>query len=354
MADKSQQTEKATPRRLQKARDEGNFPAAREFVSSLQFLLFVVLLGSWGPLWFAQNRITMRTLLERAFHEDLTTTALLSLFWWIAAHSLRPLSWLAAALIAVTIAVQLIATGFGVSLVKLMPDLNRLNPMAKLSSLPKQNIPALYQAAIMLPIFGMAVYYIARDRVDEYFMLPLATLETGSRKIAESFHELLYRGAAVFFIFGCITFFRQRLQYAKEMRMSKQDIKDESKDTDGNPQTKQRVRRIQRDMRRRQMMREVPTATAVIVNPTHYAVAIKYSMDSMSAPMVVAKGKNYLALRIRTLAINNQVPIIENPPLARALYQSAEVGQEIPAHLYRAVAEILAYIYKLMNGRLPG
>jgi len=102
------------------------------------------------------------------------------------------------------------------------------------------------------------------------------------------------------------------------------------------------------------MMREVPKATAVIVNPTHYAVAIKYSMESMSAPLVVAKGKNYLALRIRTLALNNQVPIIENPPLAQALYKSAEVGQEIPAHLYRAVAEILAYIYKLMNGRLPG
>jgi flagellar biosynthetic protein FlhB len=339
---------------LQKAREEGNFPAAREFVSSLQFLLFVVLLGSWGPLWFTQCRMTMRTLLERAFHEDLTTTTLLSLFWWIAAHSLKPLSWLAAALIAVTIAMQLFVTGFGVSLAKLMPDLNRLNPIAKLSSLPKQNIPALYQAVIMLPVFGLAAYYIARDRVDEYFTLPLATLETGSRKIGESFHDLLYRGAAVFFLFGWVTFFRQRLQYAKELRMSKQDIKDESKDTDGNPQTKQRVRRIQRDMRRRQMMREVPTATAVIVNPTHYAVAIKYSMESMSAPMVVAKGKNYLALRIRTLAINNQVPIIENPPLARALYQSAEVGQEIPAHLYRAVAEILAYIYKLMNGRLPG
>jgi flagellar biosynthetic protein FlhB len=299
---------------MQKARDEGNFPAAREFVSSLQFLLFVVLLGSWGPMWFIQSRATMRTLIERAFHEQLSTTSLLSLFWWIAVHSLQPLSWLAAALIAVTIFVQLIATGFGVSLVKLMPDLNRLNPITKLTGLPKQNIPAFYQAALMLPLFSMAVYYIAKDRIGEFFMLPLATLETSSRKIGASFHELLYRGAAVFFVFGSITLFRQRLDYAKQMRMSKQEIKDESKDSDGNPQTKQRIRRIQRDMRRRQMMREVPKATAVIVNPTHFAVAIKYSMDSMTAPMVVAKGKNYLALRIRTLALNNQVPIIDNPP----------------------------------------
>jgi flagellar biosynthetic protein FlhB len=354
MADKSQQTEKATPRRMQKAREEGNFPAAREFVSSLQFLLFVVLLGSWGPIWFAQARVNMRSLIERAFHTEITTTAVLSLFWWIAVHSLQPLSWLAAALIGVTIAVQLIATGFGVSLAKLMPDLNRLNPAAKISGLPKQNIPAFYQALIMLPIFGLAVFYIARERFNEYFTLPLAALESSSQRVAASFHELLYRGAAVFLIFGCITLFRQRMEYARDIRMSKQEIKDESKDADGNPQTKQRVRRLQRDLRRRQMMREVPKATAVIVNPTHYAVAIKYSMESMSAPMVVAKGKNYLALRIRTLALNNQVPIIENPPLAQALYKSAEVGQEIPAHLYRAVAEILAYIYKLMNGRFPG
>ena len=154
-------------------------------------------------------------------------------------------------------------------------------------------------------------------------------------------------------VFGLINFLRTQRQYASELKMSKQQIRDESKESEGNPHMKQRVRRLQRDMRRRNMMREVPTATAVIVNPTHFAVAIKYSTDSMAAPTVVAKGKNFLALRIRQRVIENQVPIIENPPLAQALYKSVDVGQEIPAHLYRAVAEILAYIYKLMNGRLP-
>ena len=102
------------------------------------------------------------------------------------------------------------------------------------------------------------------------------------------------------------------------------------------------------------MMKDVPKATAVIVNPTHYAVAIRYQVETMAAPLVIAKGKNYLALRIKQKAMDHTVPIIENPPLARALYQAVEVGQEIPPHLYRAVAEILAYIFKLMNGRLPG
>ncbi len=147
---------------------------------------------------------------------------------------------------------------------------------------------------------------------------------------------------------------RERAHYSKRLRMSKQDLRDEAKDTDGNPQTKARIRRIQRDMRRRNMMRDVAKATAVIVNPTHYAVAIQYEQGAMAAPQVVAKGKNYLAARIRQRAIENQVPIIENPPLAQALYKSVDVGQEIPAHLYRAVAEILAYIFKLMGNSRPG
>jgi len=111
---------------------------------------------------------------------------------------------------------------------------------------------------------------------------------------------------------------------------------------------------MQREMSRRRMMQAVPSATAVVVNPTHYAVAIRYSADSTGAPQVVAKGKDLIALRIREIAIRNQVPIVENPPLARALFKSVEVGQDIPGHLYRAVAEILAYIYRLTGGILPG
>ncbi|HEV2445993.1 MAG TPA: EscU/YscU/HrcU family type III secretion system export apparatus switch protein, partial [Candidatus Sulfopaludibacter sp.] len=118
-----------------------------------------------------------------------------------------------------------------------------------------------------------------------------------------------------------------------------------------NPQIKARVRRIQRDLARRNMMKEIPKATAVIVNPTHYSVAIRYEMESMAAPLVLAKGKNYLALRIRQIALDQQIPIVENQPLAQALYKSADVGQEIPPHLYRAVAEVLAYIFKIMRKR---
>jgi len=160
----------------------------------------------------------------------------------------------------------------------------------------------------------------------------------------------MLKAAFLFLLIGGLDFLRVYRRHNKQMKMSKQEVRDEAKDTEGNPQIKGRIRRIQRDFARRNMMKEVPKATAVIVNPTHYSVAIRYEMDSMAAPLVLAKGKNYLARRIKEIAIQYQVPIIENEPLAQALYKSADVGQEIPPHLYRAVAEVLAYIFKLMQG----
>ena len=207
---------------------------------------------------------------------------------------------------------------------------------------------------MLLPLFLWAVWVVARDKLDVFLALPLQSVESGFRLIGSSLMELFWKAAAR------LPGLRLRgpgppaAQHKSDLRMSKQEIREEMKDVEGNPQMKARIRRLQRDRVRRQMMKEVPTATAVIVNPTHFAVAIRYQMDSMAAPLVVAKGKNYLALRIRQKAIEHQVPIIENPPLAQALYKSVEVGQEIPPHLYRAVAEILAYIFKLMNGRMPG
>ncbi len=353
MADKSQQTEKPTQKRVEKARKEGQFPQAKDLVAAVQFIVFVAVVGSAAPRWFTQFRIATRLILERAFHSELTATSLVSLVWWIGAQQLMPLAKLGGILLLATLTVQFAVTRFGFSFSKLAPSFDRLNPMSKLQQMPKQNLPALIQACLMLPLAGYAIWYIARDKAAEAFLLPMRGLESGTAAVGAATMQLLWRAAFLLGAFGLINFFRQQRQYASEMKMSKQQIRDEAKESEGNPQMKQRVRRLQRDMRRRHMMSEVPNATAVIVNPTHFAVAIKYSTDSMAAPTVVAKGKNYLALRIRQRAIENQVPIIENPPLAQALYKSVDVGQEIPAHLYRAVAEILAYVYKLMNGRMP-
>ena len=354
MPDKSSKTEQPTQRRLQKAREEGQFPNAREFVSALQFMVFLGVLGAGGAAWLAQFRQTTRSLFAQAFApelkpEDLTAIAY-RLFW----QHLLPLLMGGAAVAAATLLFRLITTRFGLSLKKLAPDAARFNPISRLRDLPRQSLPSLVQAVVVLPLFLWAVWVIARERLEAFLALPLQSVPSGSAFLGASLMELFWKAAAVFLVVGAVDLFRQMRRHKQDLRMSKQEIREEMKDIEGNPQMKSRIRRLQRDRARRNMMKEVPKATALVVNPTHFAVAIRYQVESMAAPLVVAKGKNYLALRIRQKAIEHQVPIIENPPLAQALYKSVEVGQEIPPHLYRAVAEILAYIFKLMNGRLPG
>lgn len=350
MADQ-QKTEQPTPRKLQKSREEGNFPSARVFVSAFQFLTFVALLHSWGPQWIVAARASLALILRKALDPTLRPQELRGLCFVVAKAEILPLVEAAGILIAATIAIQLVVTQMGVSLKKLTPDVQRLNPLSHLRNLPKQNLPAFLQAVIMLPVFGAAVYYLVADNFADYLSMPLRNVSLSASQMGVFIDKLLWKASFLFLVFGAVDLIRQKRRYQNEQKMSKQDIRDEAKETEGNPLMKQRIRRIRRNLARRRMMHAVPTATAVVVNPTHYAVALKYDMKSPGAPRVVAKGKNYLALRIRQKAIENQVPLIENPPLAQGLYKSVDVGQEIPAQFYRAVAEVLAYIFKVMNGR---
>jgi len=354
MPDHSGKTEEPTHRRLEKARKEGQFAQAKEFVGALQFLVFLVLLGAGGAGWLASLRQTTRAIFTMAFDGQLGVADLTSLAWAVSRRLFLPMAVAGMGVAAVTLGLRLATTRFGFSWKKLVPDAARFNPITKLRELPRNNLPQVVQAVILLPLFLGAVYVLGRDRLDAFLALPFESAETGARFLNTSLMDLFWKAAAVFLIFGSVDLFRQLRRHKQDLRMSKQDIREEMKELEGNPQMKARIRRIQRDRARRQMMKEVPTATAVVVNPTHFAVAIRYELDSMAAPRIVAMGKNYLALRIKQKAIDHQVPIIENPPLAQALYKSVEVGQEIPPHLYRAVAEVLAYIFKLMNGRLPG
>jgi len=354
MPDTSQKTEQATPRRLEKARQDGQFPVSRELVSAFEFLTFAALAAAGGPSFFSQLREAMRWLFARAFTPDWSERALVQLSAGAAIRVFGPLALAGGLLLVVALGTQLAATKMGLSLKKLAPDWQRLNPGRKLRELLRQNLPSLLQAVLLIPLVGYAVYVIARDGFVQFFWLPLGPADGGARVVAHAIQQLLWKAGLLFLVFGVVDLARQKRRYQKDLRMSRQEVREETKEVEGNPQMKQRIRRLQRDLLRRQMMKEVPTATAVIMNPTHYAVALRYVSGAMAAPVVVAKGKNYLALRIRAKATEHQVPVIENPPLAQALYRSAAVGQEIPAHLYRAVAEILAYLYRLMHGRLPG
>jgi flagellar biosynthesis protein FlhB len=322
-------------------------------LGAVQFLAFVAVLSWWGGDWFTAMRTTMRLAVERAFRSELTNSGALELGVGMLRRVVAPLLIPGAALVSLSLAARLVTTRGGLSLKGLMPDLARLSVLSRVRELPRQNLAALVQAVVLLPLAGFAVYTMACRNLAAYLALPFQGVEAGAMVVAGSLKDLLWKAAAVFLVFGIVDMFRQQRRYLRDLRMSKQDVREEMKELEGNPQMKGRIRRLMRDVLRRRMMQEVPTATAVVVNPTHFAVALRYSVDGMAAPKVVAKGKNYLALRIRERAIQHEVPIIENAPLAQALYKSVEVGQEIPPHLYRAVAEILAYIYRLMNGRLP-
>jgi flagellar biosynthetic protein FlhB len=349
-----QREEKPTQKRLDKARKEGNFPTSREFISAVQFTGFVTLSVTFGGALLRQLGMLMHTLLAFAFTGDLTVERLVTLLRYEIVPRFVPLMFAGIALVVISVCAQLGTTKLGISVEKLIPDIKRLNPLKKLTSLPSQNLPVFLQALLLLPLVGFVVYYEASENLDAFLELPWMGAQPAISRIGSIIETLLWRAVMLFLLVGICDLVWQRSRYMKQLKMSKHEVKQESKEQQSSPHIKQKIRRLQRDLARRNMMKAIPTATAVIVNPTHYAVAIKYSMEGSAAPKVVAKGKNYVAARIRKRAIEAGVPIVENAPLARALYSSVDVGQEIPAHPYRAVAEILAYIYKLMNGKLPG
>jgi flagellar biosynthetic protein FlhB len=354
MADNGQRTEQPTPRRLQRARREGSFPSSREFVSSIQFLGVVVLAVLFGSAWLIYTARATRSLLARAFTTELTAAALIALTRNVIVPELAPLIAAGAGLVLLVLFTQLATTRMGISVAKLAPDFKRLDFLKRFSGVPAQNIPLFIQALLLLPLVGLIVYYELAENLGAFLELPWMAPLAAATRVGRTLETLLWRTALLFLVVGVADLFWQRHRYTKQLRMTKQEVREDAKEQEASPHVKSRIHRLQRELSRRMMMREVPTATAVIVNPTHYAVALRYSMQSGAAPKVVAKGKNYLAARIRRIAVEHGVPIVENAPLAQALYKSVEVGQEIPRHLYRAVAEILAYIYRLMGGNLPG
>jgi flagellar biosynthetic protein FlhB len=351
MTNSGEKTEQATPRRLIKARKEGQFAASHDFVSGLQFTVFVLLIAQTGPALLATLKEVTRSLFIEAFRGDLSPSSLIGILHEALSRGLSPLIYASCTMVLTAVLFQLSSTGFSFSLNRLMPKASNFSVLSKIKSLPSKGLASSVQAVALVVVFGITIYWIVTKSGERLLMIPLSSFQVGLETMRSLCMDLLWKAAALFMLFGFVDFFRQRQRFSKQMRMSKHDIRDEVKESEGNPQTKMRIRRLQRDVRRRRMMDEVKTATAVVVNPTHYAVAIRYHHDTMAAPLVVAKGKNYLALRIRARALECGVPLIENPPLAQALYKSVEVGQHIPPHLYRAVAEILAYIYRLMGPR---
>jgi len=207
----------------------------------------------------------------------------------------------------------------------------------------------LVKSLVKLGVIGLVIYNVLNKQKGAIFSLLHMSLLEAVGYIANVIVDMAINVGVFYLFIGAADYAFQRYKHGKELKMSKHEVKEEYKQVEGNPQIKGRIRQRMREASMRRMMQAVPTADVIITNPTHFSVAVKYDRQSGAAPVVVAKGQDYTALRIKELARESDVMIVENPPLARTLYATVDIGREIPPELYQAVAEILAYVYKLKN-----
>jgi flagellar biosynthetic protein FlhB len=338
-------TEKATPRRRTKARERGQVLRSRDLVSALTLLGMLGVLA-WRPeLGVARWHVYFRNLLEQASSSEwtggmplLTVTASTVLLW------AGPIL---AVVFAIAVAGTLAQGAPTFAAEALTPNVSRLNPANNLQQLFSLSgisrvLRSLLPTSIILYLALRLIQGQAPAIVHATRLNTRACLALGGSLV----YGIAWRTVLVFLAWSGLDYFLQWQTYEKSLRMTKQEVRDERKETDGNPEVRMRIRRMRRELVRRSLQKSMQKATAVVTNPTHYAVALEYRPATMAAPVVVAKGQNLLAQKIKELARWNDVPVVENKPLAQALYKGTEVGQAIPPKLYAAVAEILAFIYR--------
>ncbi len=338
-------SEKATIRQRQRARARGQVARSRDLASALTLLTVTTALVYMARLWIGAWRAFFVRVLETA---SLPGTGVgTSVFSWTALAVARGVGPILLLGFVISIAATSAQGGFVFAPEALALKFDRLNPAANLGAI--FSISGLSRLLRSL-IPGSGIVFIAYGLIERELpqIAHIAQLSSGPilAKIASLWFELSWKCGLVLLAWSAADYGLQRWNYERGLRMTKQEVKEEAKDTDGNPATRGRRRNLRRALLRKILAKEVARATAIVTNPTHYAVALEYRPESMPAPVVVAKGRNLLAARIRDLARQHEIPIIENPPLARTLYKMAKVGQSIPPQLYTAVAEILAFLYR--------
>ena len=342
MAEGEDRTEAATPRRLDKARQEGNVAVSREVPALAGLGAGTLVLAMMGPSLSHSLTDRLAPMLSWGPTQDLSGAAAQALLALVAMAAPLVLGVLVA-----SVAATLLQTGLVFNPASLMPDLTRLNPGRGLKRL--FGLGGLVEAGksvVKLGVLGFAAYHVLAGGLPALggaaFWLPDQLADRIMRQVLQLAMTLLGAQAAI----AVADVWWVRHKRARDLRMSKQDIKQEAKEADGNPQVKQRLRQLRMVRARKRMMAAVPTATVVVTNPTHYAIALFYDRDKGGAPRVVAKGVDEIAARIREMAQDHRVPLVANPPLARALYK-VDLDAEIPAEHFKVVAEVIAYVWRL-------
>jgi flagellar biosynthetic protein FlhB len=343
-----EKTEAPSPRRLEQAREEGQVPQSRElstFLVTVTGAATLLLLGGWmagrvsGLLrdGFAFDR-------RAAFDENV----MLDMLERMLSGALLTLMPLFFALLIAAVAAPMLLGGLVFAPKALGPNFGRMNPLKGFGRMfSVHGLAEMVKAILKSLLVGGVAALVLWLNMDHLFDLMVEPLEIGMADFSDT---VAFAALLIVLSLGLLALMDvpfQLWQYHKKLRMTKEEVKREGKEQEGDPMVKGRIRAMQREMARRRMMSEVPKADVVVTNPTHFSVALKYDAEKMGAPVVVAKGRGELALKIRELAKEHGVPMLEAPPLARALYKHCELEQSIPAALYTAVAEVMAYVYQL-------
>lgn len=349
MADDDDKTEEPTSKKIEDAKNEGNVSKSMEVTGAA-----VLFFGSLYLLFFSSfSMMEIKKLMMFSYGfigKELDSSVFYAITYSVTLTLLKALAPLFVLIIALVIASNL--AQFGFIMVPLKFDLQKLDPIKGLKNLFafKKLIEALkLSLKLAIIILVMCILFLLTNKAF-LAMMNQETMATISSMLQLAVY-FIFTILLIIIIFAIIDFYFSRHYYMKSLMMSKQEIKDEYKNMEGDPQVKGRIRRIQMQMAQKRMMSSVPDADVVITNPTHYAVALKYDNKLDGAPKIIAKGINFLALKIRDVAKENKIPIIENPALARSLYDQIDIDREIPSEFYKAMAEIFSYVYELKRKR---
>ena len=343
-----ERTEQPTPRRLQQAREKGQVPASRELNTMLMMLLAGTSILFMGPGVVDDFKKLFRSHLNISRENVFDITAMPAMLESGILDALISLAPFFVVMIIAAVTGPLMMGGITFSPQAFSFKWDKLNPVTGMGRVfSMKGLVELIKALVKFLVIGSVAVLFLYTQINVYLGLGNEPLMQALPHMAHMLNWAFLAIASVLVLIALVDVPFQIYDYTKQLKMTFQEIRDESKDTEGNPDVRGRIKRVQREMAQRRMMAEVPKADVIITNPEHYSVALKYDQSTMVAPVVVAKGVDIIAMQIRTIAREHEVPILQAPPLARALHHTTEIDEEIPASLYLAVAQVLAYVFKL-------
>ncbi|HEY9051157.1 MAG TPA: flagellar biosynthesis protein FlhB [Gammaproteobacteria bacterium] len=350
-----ERSEQPTPKRLDDARKKGQVPRSRELNTMVVMALSAVAMIMLGQAMIADLSELLKDHFQISRQDIFDVRAVLRMFY----EAMFDALWLLLPFFGMVVAAALLAPmsigGWSFSFEALQPKLSKLDPIKGLKRVfSLKGLMELVKAFAKFALVAAAAVTVIWVQMDDFSQLGHEDLTTALAHAGELLTSAFLYVTASLIIIAAIDVPFQIWDHNKQMRMTRQEVKDEMKDTEGKPEVRSRIRQLQRELAQGRMMEAVPKADVVVTNPTHFAVALKYDQGNMRAPLVLAKGTDLIAANIRRVAEENKVMLVEMPPLARALYHSTEIGQEIPHGLYVAVAQLLAYVYQLKTVQKNG